>query len=79
MNFVDDADLISLLLIARFHRIAADPDTMRSAAGILRGATEVGDLVSASRAWGPGARIVPLRPARLVHTPLPALEFVKYA
>jgi subfamily B ATP-binding cassette protein HlyB/CyaB len=67
-----DPALAALVVIARFHGIAADADQIRHELAVdgLFGAK---DVVLAARRIGMKARIVPLRPERLDRTPLPAL------
>ncbi|MDR2220677.1 MAG: type I secretion system permease/ATPase, partial [Methylobacillus sp.] len=67
-----DPALAALVIIARFHSIAADAAQIRHESAIegMFGAKEV---VLAARRIGMKARIVPFRPERVDRTPLPAL------
>ncbi|RKP46914.1 type I secretion system permease/ATPase [Trinickia fusca] len=70
---VHDAGLACLVVIARFHGVAADAAQLRHAAASGSEALSVDALVLSARGLGLKARVVPLRADRLSHTPLPAL------
>ncbi|MFX1674550.1 type I secretion system permease/ATPase [Paraburkholderia sp. A2WS-5] len=72
-----DKGLSALVTIARFHNIAADSAQLRHAAAMGSGQFSGSDLVLAARSIGLKARLVPLRPATLSSTPLPALVLDK--
>ncbi|KWO37189.1 peptidase C39 [Burkholderia sp. MSMB1459WGS] len=74
-NAVPDSDsgLAALVLIARFHGIAADAGQLRHAAGIKSAAFDDGDLTLSARSLGLKARKVKISVARLARTPFPAL------
>jgi len=69
----NDPGLLSLVRIARFHNLAADPAQMRHAAGLKAGAFDEQDLALTARTLGLKTRVVRITPARLMTTPLPAL------
>src|SRR5471032_1083636 len=73
LKFVEDPGLAALVSIARFHNIAANADQLKHAAAPVSGKFTDKDLVLSARSLGLKARIVPLRPATLGTTPLPAL------
>ncbi|WP_328822832.1 type I secretion system permease/ATPase [Paraburkholderia nemoris] len=68
-----DAGLACLVVIARFHGIAADAAQLRHAAALGNEAFSTDALVSSARSLGLKARVAPLRTERLVRAPLPAL------
>ncbi|CAD6520038.1 Toxin RTX-I translocation ATP-binding protein [Paraburkholderia hiiakae] len=70
---VQDAGLIALVTIARFHNIAADAAQLKHAAAVTTKLFTDKDLVLAARTIGLKARAVPLRQEKLQTTPLPAL------
>ncbi|MEW6346965.1 MAG: type I secretion system permease/ATPase [Paraburkholderia sp.] len=72
---VQDAGLAALVLVARFHGIAADAAQLRHAAALGSGLFSATDLVQSARSIGLKARIVPLRIDRLARIALPALAF----
>lgn len=68
-----DAGLTLLVLIARFHGIAAEENQLRHAAGVKR--FNESDLVLTARSLGLRAQAVPLDPTRLDRIPCPAMMF----
>ncbi|MGI4813663.1 MAG: type I secretion system permease/ATPase [Janthinobacterium lividum] len=68
-----DSGLMSLVLIARFHGIAADAEQLRHAAGIKSQAFSSRDLSLAARSLGLKTREVTISAQRLFKTPFPAL------
>jgi len=72
---VEDAGLGALVLIARFHGIAADPAQLRHAAALKSELFSETELVQSARAIGLKAKIVALKMDRLARLPLPALAF----
>lgn len=74
---IQDPGLAALVLIARFHGIAADPAQLRHAAALRSDQFSATDLVQSAKSIGLKARIVPLRTDRLGKLPLPALAFDK--
>lgn len=68
-----DPGLSALVLIARFHGIAADTDQLRHAAGIRSETFTDSELMLAARSLGLRTRRVHVSAARLARTPLPAL------
>jgi subfamily B ATP-binding cassette protein HlyB/CyaB len=71
----EDPGLACLVIIARFHGIAADAQQLRHQAGLSRLTDRFSenDLLVAARAVGLNARAVQLKLERLGKTPLPAL------
>ncbi|WCM21977.1 type I secretion system permease/ATPase [Paraburkholderia bryophila] len=74
-NPVQDAGVAALVLIARFHGIAADAAQLRHAAALGSDLFSATDLVQSAKSLGLKARIVPLRIDRLARIALPALAF----
>jgi subfamily B ATP-binding cassette protein HlyB/CyaB len=72
-----DAGLTALVLIARFHGIAADAAQLRHTAALGGAPFSATDLVQSARSIGLKARVVVLRIDRLAKAPLPALAFDK--
>ncbi|WP_343725358.1 type I secretion system permease/ATPase [Herbaspirillum huttiense] len=72
-----DPGLAALVLIARFHGIAADLEQIRHHFAILNGAAKEPDLVLAARSIGLKARSVKLASDRISTTPFPALVLCK--
>jgi len=68
-----DAGLAALVLIARYHGIAADAAQLEHAAGARSEAFGERDLALAARSIGLKTRSVKIAPERLAHTPFPAL------
>ncbi|WP_310319630.1 type I secretion system permease/ATPase [Paraburkholderia terricola] len=68
-----DPGLACLVVIARFHGIAADMAQLRHAAALDHEPINVDALVLSARSLGMKARVVPLRTERLDRAPLPAL------
>lgn len=68
-----DPGLAALILIARFHGIAADAEQLRHQFAITNGAATESDLVLAARSIGLKARSVRLASDRISSTPFPAL------
>jgi subfamily B ATP-binding cassette protein HlyB/CyaB len=68
-----DPGLMALVLIARFHGIAADAEQLRHAAAIKSELFSAQDLVLAARSIGLKAREVRTTAERLSKTPCPAL------
>ncbi|WP_055138777.1 type I secretion system permease/ATPase [Burkholderia plantarii] len=69
----DDAGVEALVVIARFHGIAADASQLRHGAGLKSGRFTEDDLLLAARAIGLKARRVRVQAQRLARTPFPAL------
>jgi subfamily B ATP-binding cassette protein HlyB/CyaB len=69
----NDPGLIALVLIARFHGIAADPSQLRHGAALRGARFSATDLLIAARSLELKARLVPIKLDRLQRTPLPAL------
>ncbi|CAB3802833.1 Toxin RTX-I translocation ATP-binding protein [Paraburkholderia caffeinitolerans] len=72
-----DPGLAALVVIARFHGIAADSAQLRHASGLDSRPFDADTLVLSARSLGLKARTVPLRPDRLSHAPLPGLVLDK--
>ncbi|MFK4448383.1 subfamily B ATP-binding cassette protein HlyB/CyaB [Caballeronia udeis] len=70
---IQDPGLMALVLIARFHGIAADVEQLRHAAAIKSALFGTQDLVLAARSIGLKAREVRTTSERLSKTPCPAL------
>jgi len=70
---IQDPGLMALVLVARFHGIAADVEQLRHAAAIKSAQFTPQDLVLAARSIGLKAREVRTTAARLSKTPCPAL------
>lgn len=68
-----DPGLACLVVIARFHGIAADAGQLRHAAASGNEPYSMDTLVLSARSLGLKARVAPLRTERLARTPLPAL------
>lgn len=68
-----DPGLAALVLIARFHGIAADAGQLRHAAGIKSAPFTDSELTLSARSLGIKARRVRVRADRLPRTPFPAL------
>jgi subfamily B ATP-binding cassette protein HlyB/CyaB len=73
----EDAGLAALVLIARYHGIATDPDQLRHAAAAKSDALSESDLALTARSIGLRARVVKLAIERLARTPFPALAFAE--
>ncbi|WP_159463065.1 type I secretion system permease/ATPase [Caballeronia ptereochthonis] len=69
----DDPGIAALIIIARFHDIAADAAQLKHQAANDKGRFTDKDLVRAARTLGLKARTVALRPATLGTVPMPAL------
>ena len=76
-TFAEDPGLAGLVLIARFHSIAADAGQLRHAAGIKSGSFDDRELLLAARSLGLKARKVKVSSERLSKTPFPALGLDK--
>ena len=72
-----DPGLTALVVIARFHGIAADSAQLRHAAGLGASPFDADALVRSARSLGMKARAVRLQPKTLSRTPLPALMLDK--
>jgi ATP-binding cassette, subfamily B, bacterial HlyB/CyaB len=68
-----DPGIAALVLIARFHSIAADAAQLRHSAGSSSGNFDERDLLLAARSLGLKTRSVRVQPDRLRRTPFPAL------
>jgi subfamily B ATP-binding cassette protein HlyB/CyaB len=68
-----DPGLAALVLIARYHGVAADAAQLRHQAAPRSRRFSATDLLLAARSLDFKARLVRIRPDRLSHTPLPAL------
>jgi subfamily B ATP-binding cassette protein HlyB/CyaB len=68
-----DPGLVALVLIARFHGIAADAGQLRHAAGIRSAAFTASELALSARSLGIKTRKVRVPADRLSRTPFPAL------
>jgi subfamily B ATP-binding cassette protein HlyB/CyaB len=73
----EDAGLTALVLIARFHGIAADAAQLRHAAALKTEAFSAADLVQSAKSIGLKARVIALQVDRLAKLPLPALALDK--
>jgi subfamily B ATP-binding cassette protein HlyB/CyaB len=76
-NFAEDPGLAALVLIARFHSVAADANQLKHAAGIKSVAFDERELLLAARSLGLKARKVTVSAERLSRTPFPALALDK--
>ncbi len=72
-----DTGLIGLVMLARFHHIAADPDQLAHEFRIEGRPFNVTQILLAARRLGLKARRVTTEAARLARTPLPALALDK--
>ncbi|MDR6412892.1 type I secretion system permease/ATPase [Paraburkholderia terricola] len=72
---LEEAGLIALARIARFHSIAVDASQLRHAAGIRSGAFSEADLILSARSIGLKARPLVLSRSKVASTPFPALAF----
>jgi subfamily B ATP-binding cassette protein HlyB/CyaB len=70
---IEDAGLIALVRIARFHGIAADAAQLRHAIANGAAVLSENDLIRSARSIGLKARSVALRHTRLATAPLPAM------
>jgi len=70
---VADPGLACLVVIARFHGIAAEAEQLKHNAAVTTERFTENDLIRSARSLGLKARVVALRPERLAATPLPAL------
>lgn len=68
-----DSGVEALVLIARYHKIAADSQQIRHLSGSGKKQLTDGDLILAARTMGLKSRKVTVRPERLAKTPFPAL------
>lgn len=68
-----DTGLLGLVMLARFHAVAADPDQLAHQYGNGGDAFGTNEILLAARGLGLRARRVVIRRERLEHTPLPAL------
>lgn len=68
-----DPGLAALVIIARYHNIAADPQQLQHAAGLKSQRFSEKDLVRAARSLGLRVRHVVVRAERLAKTPFPVL------
>ncbi|MFM0592224.1 type I secretion system permease/ATPase [Paraburkholderia dilworthii] len=68
-----DPGLAALVLIARLHGIAAEPDQIRHAAALNTQRFGEQDLILSARSLGLKARAITVSQTRFVTTPLPAL------
>ncbi len=68
-----DSGVEALVLIARYHKIAADVQQIRHLSGSGKKQLSDGDLILAARTLGLKSRKVAVRPERLAKTPFPAL------
>ncbi|MFM0598155.1 type I secretion system permease/ATPase [Paraburkholderia dilworthii] len=75
LNAAQDSDpgLAALVLIARFHSIAADAGQLRHAAGVKSAAFSASELALSARSLGLKTRSVSVSIERLQTTPFPAL------
>jgi subfamily B ATP-binding cassette protein HlyB/CyaB len=73
----NDAGLWALVVLARFHGIAADPSTLRHRFSAGGAPLSESDLLLAARALELKARSVTVQPARLAKTSLPCIAFDK--
>lgn len=72
-NISSDPGLAALVLIARLHGIAADPDQLRHRAATNSTRFSESELILSARSLGLKAQAVTVRATRLATTPLPAL------
>ncbi len=70
-----DPALACLVVVARFHGIAADASQLRHAAAKNDQPFDSDTIILSARSLGLKARLAPLRADRLDRTPLPALAF----
>ena len=68
-----DTGLIGLVMLARFHNIAADPDQLAHEYRVARQAFGTTQILLASKKLGLKAKLVSTEYSRLERTPLPAL------
>jgi subfamily B ATP-binding cassette protein HlyB/CyaB len=68
-----DPGVTALLIVARFHGIAADASQLRHAAGLKSEYFSERDLLLAARSLGLKVRSVKVQPDRLIRTPFPAI------
>jgi len=68
-----DSGLLGLVLLARYHGLAADPAQLAHEFRPPGGVFSANEILLAARQLGLAARRVRSTPARLAHTPLPAL------
>ncbi len=73
----DDPGLAGLVIIARFHNIAADAGQLRHAVGLKSQRFSARDLMLAAKSLGLKVRKVKIKADRLVGTPFPALALDK--
>jgi subfamily B ATP-binding cassette protein HlyB/CyaB len=74
---IDDPGLAALILIARFHNIAADAQQLRHAAGLNSERFKESDLARSARSLGLKTHTVAVATERLAKTPFPALALDK--
>ena len=70
---VVDSGLLGLVLLARYHGLATDPAQLAHEFRTPGGVFSTNEIVLAARQLGLAARRMRSTPARLAHTPLPAL------
>ncbi|MGM3223944.1 type I secretion system permease/ATPase [Dickeya zeae] len=76
-NDVEDAGIVALVLIARYHKLAADARQIKHTAGIGSARLSDRDIILAGRSLGLKARMVKVQKKRVVTTPFPALALDK--
>lgn len=76
-NDVEDAGIVALVLIARYHKLAADARQIKHTAGIGSARLSDRDIILAGRSLGLKARMVKVQEKRVVTTPFPALALDK--
>ncbi|MBP2859432.1 type I secretion system permease/ATPase [Dickeya oryzae] len=76
-NDVEDAGIVALVLIARYHKLAADARQIKHTAGIGSARLSDRDIILAGRSLGLKTRMVKVQEKRVVTTPFPALALDK--
>lgn len=76
-SLAEDPGLAALVMIARFHNLAADANQLKHAAGLKSAAFDDRELLLAARSLGLKARKIITSAERLPRTPFPALALDK--
>ena len=74
---MENSGLLSLVLLARFHGVAADPDQLQHEFGLTNQSFAVDDILLASKKLGLQVKKVSTSIERLDKTPLPAMMLTK--
>ena len=72
-----DTGLICLILLARFQKIAAEPEQVRHMLGVGSRNFEANDILRAARRLGMKARRIKAKASRLEKTPMPIIACMK--